>query len=450
MPQRRRTEVDALTLLLQNLAKWLKQTVDALQSVIAQLTVLNTGSTETHKTDNAAFAQDTDKVDMAGFILDEAAGTALTENDAAAARIDDKRAQVVVLEDATVRGRRVTITAAGEILVAGSGGGGGLLADTELPAAALLSDALANPTTPLVGACLLQWGGATWSRVGPGNPLVIDGAVDVDNIVGGTLGVLEGGPVAHDSPWGSFNKPHMIGGYADDTAPANVSADGDAVRAWFLRNGAQAQAIVSDAGLIAGVVDETGASAVDAAAVGGGTPHDSVDSGNPVKIGSKAVDYKPDSSGEQGATAVAAADRAQAAVNLRGENVECVKAEYVALTDLDITYDDSPTTATSAEIVCWQYRMATFSLKIDATVSSSHTLTVTVEQSPVDTGDVWFPMMNGPLASWFYDDAVATNQIARSLTFPIACQRIRVKLTGANTTASFSFAVDDSYIYLRN
>jgi hypothetical protein len=35
-------------------------------------------------------------------------------------------------------------------------------------------------------------------------------------------------------------------------------------------------------------VDETGLSAVRAIAVGGGTPHDSVDSGNPVKIGAKA------------------------------------------------------------------------------------------------------------------------------------------------------------------
>jgi hypothetical protein len=54
-------------------------------------------------TDNAGFTDGTTKVQPAGFIFDEAAGTALTENDAAAARIDSKRAQIGVIEDATTR-----------------------------------------------------------------------------------------------------------------------------------------------------------------------------------------------------------------------------------------------------------------------------------------------------------------------------------------------------------
>jgi hypothetical protein len=37
--------------------------------------------------------------------------------------------------------------------------------DTELPAAAALSDTLANPTTPQVGADLLAWDGSQWVRV---------------------------------------------------------------------------------------------------------------------------------------------------------------------------------------------------------------------------------------------------------------------------------------------
>lgn len=119
--------------------------------------------------DNAAFTDGTTKVSPAGFIFDETAGTALTENDAGAARMDSKRAQVVVHEDATTRGLRQ------------------------------------------------------------------------------------------------------------------------------------------------GVVDETGASAVDAAAVGGGTPHDSVDSGNPVKIGMKAANALP--------TAVANADRANALSDLWGRQM---------------------------------------------------------------------------------------------------------------------------------
>lgn len=41
-----------------------------------------------------------------------------------------------------------------------------LLVDTELPAAAALSDAAANPTAPLIGACELVWNGTTWDRKG--------------------------------------------------------------------------------------------------------------------------------------------------------------------------------------------------------------------------------------------------------------------------------------------
>lgn len=63
--------------------------------------------------DNAAFTDGTSKVSMAGYILDEVAGTALSENDAGAARMDSKRAQVMVVEDATTRGQRQAVTAAG-------------------------------------------------------------------------------------------------------------------------------------------------------------------------------------------------------------------------------------------------------------------------------------------------------------------------------------------------
>lgn len=70
-------------------------------------------------TDNAAFTDGTTKVIMSGFIFDEVAGTALTENDAAAARIDAKRAIVNVIEDATTRGQRMIVTTRGSTLVEG-------------------------------------------------------------------------------------------------------------------------------------------------------------------------------------------------------------------------------------------------------------------------------------------------------------------------------------------
>ena len=68
--------------------------------------------------DNAGFTDGTTGLLMAGHIFDETAGTALTENDAAASRIDSKRAQVMVVEDATTRGQRQAVSAAGGASIA--------------------------------------------------------------------------------------------------------------------------------------------------------------------------------------------------------------------------------------------------------------------------------------------------------------------------------------------
>lgn len=67
--------------------------------------------------DNAAFTDGTTRLSMSGYIFDEVAGTALTENDGAAARIDSKRAQVLVIEDATTRGQRQAVDASGNASV---------------------------------------------------------------------------------------------------------------------------------------------------------------------------------------------------------------------------------------------------------------------------------------------------------------------------------------------
>lgn len=65
--------------------------------------------------DNAAFTDGTTTLVMGGYIFDDVAGTALTENDAAAARINANRAQVFVGEDATTRGQRWSVSAAGAL-----------------------------------------------------------------------------------------------------------------------------------------------------------------------------------------------------------------------------------------------------------------------------------------------------------------------------------------------
>ena len=71
-------------------------------------------------TDNGAFTDGTSKVFMSGFIYDEVAGTALTENDAATGRINANRAIVNTIEDGTTRGRYATVTASNALKIDGS------------------------------------------------------------------------------------------------------------------------------------------------------------------------------------------------------------------------------------------------------------------------------------------------------------------------------------------
>lgn len=115
--------------------------------------------------DNNPFTDGTSSVGVAGYIFDETAGTALTENDTAAARIDTKRAQIHVIEDATTRGQRLAVDASGRASVSLTASSATVTVDTELPAAAALSDTTGNPTTSMIGAAGMLWDGSTnWIR----------------------------------------------------------------------------------------------------------------------------------------------------------------------------------------------------------------------------------------------------------------------------------------------
>lgn len=59
------------------------------------------------------------------------------------------------------------------------------------------------------------------------------------------------GTAAHDAS-ASGIEPVLVGGYASAAAPTSVSADGDAVNAWLLRNGAQATVLTAAGALVGG------------------------------------------------------------------------------------------------------------------------------------------------------------------------------------------------------
>jgi hypothetical protein len=106
--------------------------------------------------------------------------------------------------------------------------------DTELPAAAALADAAANPTTPLMGACLLAFNGSTWDRLRGDTANGLD--VDVTR-VSGTVAVTQSGT------WVFTPNPATSGGLtisrtlsASSTNATSVKASAGQVYGWYVSN----------------------------------------------------------------------------------------------------------------------------------------------------------------------------------------------------------------------
>lgn len=81
------------------------------------------------------------------------------------------------LPGTTVDGALVNLGANNDVTVTGT-----VTVDTELAAAAALADNAANPTTPLIGACLLGFDGTTWDR--------LYAVADGDAVAAATKGLL--------------------------------------------------------------------------------------------------------------------------------------------------------------------------------------------------------------------------------------------------------------------
>ena len=132
----------------------------------------------------------------------------------------------------SVDGVTVNLGANNDVTVTGSVSITGTV-DTELPAAAALTDNFANPTAPGVGAFGMLWDGTNWDRA-PGTAL------------GGSF--VAGGIASDAAITGTGVNPVLIGGRASTATPTAVSTDGDAVNAWYDLRGAQKTVMVDDAG----------------------------------------------------------------------------------------------------------------------------------------------------------------------------------------------------------
>lgn len=232
------------------------------------LTVDNAGTFATQDSekivDNAGFTDGTSKVQPAGYIFDEVAGTALSENDAAAARIDSKRAQIGVLEDATTRGQRAAVSAAG---------------------------ALASNITQVAGATIAQGHGtaATALRV----ELPTDGTGIVGLAAGAnTIGALTANQSVNNAQINGVTP--LMGNGASGTGAQRVTIANDST------------------GILAGVTTVSTVTTL-SSLTGGGIAHDGADSGNPIKVGGRARSTD--------VTAVSSDDRSDLILSLLGKQV---------------------------------------------------------------------------------------------------------------------------------
>ena len=163
------------------------------------------------------------KAALIGCQFDDTSPGTTTENNVRPVRCSTLRELYGIIRDAAGNGRGANVNASNELLVN---------ANTELGAASSTpnSGGYAAPTAPDI-----------WSY-----NMCKNGSGSYDPC-------LATPSIAHDAAASSAN-PLLIGGYASAAAPTDVSADTDAVRAWFLRNGAQVHTI-SQGGLFATVRD---------------------------------------------------------------------------------------------------------------------------------------------------------------------------------------------------
>ena len=194
------------------------------------------------------------------------------------------------------------------------------------------------------------------------------------------------------------------------------------------------------------IIDDWDNAASDGASVSGDVAHDAADAGEPVKIGAKAFSFETASAGTApGQTAVAANDRVNMALNLRGEVPITPPAIYNEPTNIDTTYDDSPTTATSGAIDVDGYNYHCLGFEL----TKANTPTDILIEILIDLGDgnIDKKLMNDMLGDWRYDDtAVGSSGVKEVLCFSATADQMEIKVTATGTTASNTFTMANSVL----
>ena len=273
--------------------------------------------------DDAAFTPASTSVMMAGFEYDDTTPDSVNEGDAGAARMSANRNQYVQIRDNAGNERGLNIDASGFIGVTDGGGSltvDGTVAATQsgtwnitnvsgtvsLPtgaATAAKQPALGTAGTASSDVITVQGiaSGTALPVSDNGSSLTVDNAgtfsVQASSVIPGT-GATNLGKAA-DSVAGATDTGVAPLFIRDDALSAITPAEGDWAPGRVDANGAQWVSISSGSVTASGTID-----------VDGTVAHDAADSGDPVKVGFKAVNALP--------TAVANGDRANGLADLFG------------------------------------------------------------------------------------------------------------------------------------
>lgn len=181
--------------------------------------------------------------------------------------------------------------------------------------------------------------------------------------------------------------------------------------------------------------------------VTGDEAHDAADDGNPIKTGGKAFNLDPSSTGEKGQAEVAANDRVNQAMNLRGEIITACKTQHESLTALNNIFDTAAETVTSATFSCFHAKSGTFSCNIVKSGTPTDIL-FDIEVSPDGTN--FFKLQYGPTNAIIESNAsIGTGGTSVNVTFPLAYRQIRVKATSSGTDGSNTITVSESFLTLQ-
>ena len=210
------------------------------------ITVDNAGTFATQESqilaDNAGFTDGTTKVFTSGYIYDEVAGTALTENDVAAARVNVNRSQIGIIEDGVTRGRYATVSAANALKVDASGvavpitdNSGSITVDYATTGSGTATGALrVELPTNGTGTVGLNAGTNAIGKLAANSGVDI-GDVDVLSVIAGTGATNLG--KARDSAIGATDTGVAMLGVRRDAPTAETPAAGDYVVPQYSANG---------------------------------------------------------------------------------------------------------------------------------------------------------------------------------------------------------------------